>query len=299
MLPPYSTYSHIRAEEDPVADHALFVEGLQQLLGGDVPPLLTGQLQHDLTVVHHDGPVAQLEGGGDVVGDHQAGDAVVRHDIPGQFQHLFRGGRVQGSGVFIQKQQLGGDQSRHQQCQRLALAAGQQAYGMIHPVLQTQAQHAQPLPEVGPVLFGDHDPGYIHRAVQAHIVFKNSIIDKELVLPGIGRADIYNPETYEMWEIKHGGSTDEMMNARITNADSQVAKYVQLAKERINLPYRKGHAGAFNGEFILTCDSISYLITYDTPAAGVILYYVKQVKKQESSAFAVYPSKEYIASSKS
>ena len=147
--------------------------------------------------------------------------------------------------------------------------------------------------QVWPVLFGDHDPGYIHRAVQAHIVFKNSIIDKELVLPGIGRADIYNPETYEMWEIKHGGSTDEMMNARITNADSQVAKYVQLAKERINLPYRKGHAGAFNGEFILTCDSISYLITYDTPAAGVILYYVKQVKKQESSAFAVYPSKEY------
>ena len=49
------------AEEHPVGDHALFMEGLQELLGGDVPALLTGQLQHNFSLVHHNGPVAQLQ----------------------------------------------------------------------------------------------------------------------------------------------------------------------------------------------------------------------------------------------
>ena len=147
--------------------------------------------------------------------------------------------------------------------------------------------------QVWQVIFEDHDPGYIHRAVQAHIIFKNSIMGKELVLPGIGRADIYNPTTYEIWEIKHGGSTSEMKNERILSADSQVSRYVQGAKEKLNLSYQKGHAGAFDGNFILTCGSVSYYVTYDTPAAGVILYYIEQLKKPKPNAFAVYPSKEY------
>ena len=43
----------------------------------------------------------------------------------------------------------------------------------------------------------------------------------------------------------------------------------------------------------MTCDSITVLITYDTPAPGVILYYVKQLEKKKSTAFAVYPSTAY------
>ena len=165
------------------------------------------------------------------------------------------------------------------------------AYCLNNPIMFADSTGTRA--QVWQVIFGDHDSGYIHRAVQAHIVFKNSAIKKELVLPGIGRADIYNPKTYEMWEIKHGGSTSEMKNERRLSADSQVSKYIKGAKEKLGLTYHKGHAGAFNGEFILTCDSVSYLISYDTPANGVILYYVKQLKKQESNVFAAYPSKEY------
>ena len=147
--------------------------------------------------------------------------------------------------------------------------------------------------QVWQVIFGDHNPGYIHRAVQAHIVLKYSMIEKELVLPGVGRADIYKPNTHEIWEIKYGGSSDEMMNERILIADSQVSRYVQGAKEKLDVIYQKGHAGAFAGQFIMTCDSITVLITYDTPAPGVILYYVKQLEKKKSTAFAVYPSTAY------
>ena len=64
---------------------------------------------------------------------------------------------IQGSGVFIQKQQFGGYQGGHQQSQCLALAAGKQAYAVIHTVFQPQLQLCQTLPEVCPV--GLADPG--------------------------------------------------------------------------------------------------------------------------------------------
>ena len=43
-----------------------------------------------------------------VVGDHQAGDLFLGHDALGQLQHLLRRGRVQGCGVLVQQQELGG-----------------------------------------------------------------------------------------------------------------------------------------------------------------------------------------------
>jgi hypothetical protein len=89
-----------------------------------------------------------------------------------------------------------------------------------------------------------------------------------------------------------------MRAERILLADDQVSRYINGAMGKLNMTYKKGHAGAFNGQFILSCDSISYLITYDTPAAGVILYYVEQLKRKELNAFAVYPSKEYSYSEK-
>ena len=48
------------------------------------------------------------------MGDHQTGDVVLRHNLFGQFQHLFRSGRVQGGSVLIQQQQFGRHQSGHQ-----------------------------------------------------------------------------------------------------------------------------------------------------------------------------------------
>ena len=165
------------------------------------------------------------------------------------------------------------------------------AYCLNNPIMFADFTGARA--QVWQVLFGDHNPGYIHRAVQFHILFMNNAMGKELTIPGTGRADIYNPNTCEMWEIKYGGSTNEMKNERILSADSQVSRYVKGANEVFNSPYQKGHAGAFEGKFILTCDSFSYLITYDTPADGVILYYVEQLKKKVSTAPVVYPSKDY------
>ena len=149
-------FVHTRAEQHPVADGCLLMEGLQQLLRGDVTALLTGKLQNDLAVVHHNGPVTQLQGRGNIVGDHQTGDIVFRNDVSGQFQHLFRSGRVKGGSVFIQKQQLRRHKCCHQQGQRLALAAGEKTHRTVHPVLQSQTQHGKPLPEIRPVIFVDH-----------------------------------------------------------------------------------------------------------------------------------------------
>ena len=54
-----------------------------------------------------------------VVGDHQAGDLFFCHDALGQLQHLLRRGRVQGCGVLVQQQELGGNEGGHEQGQRL------------------------------------------------------------------------------------------------------------------------------------------------------------------------------------
>ena len=55
--------------------------------------------------------------------------------------------------MLVQQQQLGGDEGRHQQGQRLALAAGKQTYRLAHPVLQAHAQQGQMLPEQFLILF--------------------------------------------------------------------------------------------------------------------------------------------------
>ena len=121
--------------------------------------LLVGYVQHDAAMVHHQRAVAQGKGIVHVVGDHQAGDVVLRHDLFGQIQHLFRRGGVQSGGVFVQQQQLGGDQRRHQQGQCLALAAGEQADGLLHAVLQPKAQGGELLGKEVAILFGDAGEG--------------------------------------------------------------------------------------------------------------------------------------------
>ena len=93
------------------------------------------------------------------MGDHQAGNVVLRHNLFRQSQYLLRRGGVKGGSVFVQKQQLGRYQRRHQQRQRLTLAAGQQTHGMIHPVFQPQLQLRQLFPESGTILRRDHGEG--------------------------------------------------------------------------------------------------------------------------------------------
>ena len=144
--------------------------------------------------------------------------------------------------------------------------------------------------EIWPVLFEDHNPGYIHNAVRDHII-ACGLFRGELYLPGVGRADIYDPETLEIWEIKHGGSAPSMQMQRTSDAINQVNRYIKGANEKLDQVLRVGHAGAFTGSFVINCGKISYLVTYDTPEPGVVLYYVKQMQKFEYAASLSYVPK--------
>ena len=137
-------------------------------------------------------------------------------------------------------------------------------------------------------LFDEHDPGFIHRAVQAHIIV-SGLFEKELYLPGIGRADIYDPATLEIWEIKHGGNSAAMQNERMLLAGGQINRYIKDSKELNKRIYIKGHAGAFTGAFVINCGKMSCLVAYTTPIDGVILYSVSQMNNYEHAA-----SYEYI-----
>jgi hypothetical protein len=122
-------------------------------------------------------------------------------------------------------------------------------------------------------LFEDHRPGYIHESVQWHILLKYNfaelLYEKEFYLPGIGRADIVKLSTGEVWEIKHAGSTTESEMSAMSSACTQLLRYTGNETS-----LHTGKAGAFSGYFIINFDNTSYLINYETPDAGVVLYYV-------------------------
>ena len=142
--------------------------------------------------------------------------------------------------------------------------------------------------DLWPLLFEDHDPGFIHRRVQEHIVIKALFTD-EFVLPGTGRVDIYDPETGEIWEIKHGGSSLKMQEKRTSDAQKQINRY---ENNKSNIPLHAGRAGAFTGGFYINCVNKSYLVTYNTPEPGVILYYVEQAPNFEPEASYAYARKK-------
>ena len=131
----------------------------QQFRHRHVRALFPAHVQHNAAVVHHQGAVAQGQGVVHIVGDHQAGDVVLRHDLLCQVQHLFGGGGVQSRGVFIQQQQFGGNEGCHQQRQRLALAAREQAHRLLHAIFQSQSQGGQLFGKQGPVRLGDAGEG--------------------------------------------------------------------------------------------------------------------------------------------
>ena len=137
-------------------------------------------------------------------------------------------------------------------------------------------------------LFEDHDPGYIHRAVQAHILIVNNTdeerkYDSEYVMPGIGRADIVCLSTGEMWEIKHGGSTTECFDSRITEALGRLTTYVNKG-----CSLSKGSANRFSGSFVIAHENQKYLVSYSTPVAGAIIYTVASLPDNSRAADFVY-----------
>ena len=81
-----------------------------------------------------------VDGVAHIVCDHQRGQPVFGHDAVGQLQHLGGGGGVECGGVLVEQEKLRLLQRRHQQRQRLALAAGQKADLGRHAVFKPKAQ---------------------------------------------------------------------------------------------------------------------------------------------------------------
>ena len=75
-----------------------------------------------------------------VVGDHHSGELVFAHDAVRQLEHLGRRRGVERRGVLVEQQQLRLLQGGHEQRQRLALAAGEQADLRRHAVLKAEAK---------------------------------------------------------------------------------------------------------------------------------------------------------------
>ena len=132
--------------------------------------------------------------------------------------------------------------------------------------------------------------GFIHECVQNHIIKNNSGMDGELWLKSkqygvlIGRADLMNSEG-EIWEIKHGGKNPEQ---RRLLASLQVMSYVGSIAVRNNTHViGLGGTNAFKGSFIVNIGKFSYLVTYETPSYGVVLYYVSETEYQENPDYVL------------
>ena len=127
--------------------------------------------------------------------------------------------------------------------------------------------------------------GLIHRLVQAHILETNGDnIIAELILPGLGRADIVDTSLGLVWEIKHAGTAPYW---REVIATIQAFRYVGGYQAGVYI-HGLGHAGEFNGWFLIYWGDYTYKVTYWTPSDGVILYSVKEVARQENANATVY-----------
>ena len=133
-------------------------------------------------------------------------------------------------------------------------------------------------------LIVDHDMGFIHRMVQAHILETGGPnIKAELILTGLGRADVVDVSLGTVWEVKHSGMYPEV---RILEALVQAVGYIGGEYEDI-LIVGLGESGRFEGVFCITCNGYNYEVSYNTPTDGVILYSVKETSNsQEAYAYA-------------
>ena len=88
--------------------------------------------------MHHDEAVAVYDGILHVVGDHHGSQVVIGNDLVGNLKHFGGCLRIERCGVLVSKQKPRFLDGGHEQCDRLALTAGQQPYFAGKPVLQTE-----------------------------------------------------------------------------------------------------------------------------------------------------------------
>jgi len=124
-------------------------------------------------LVQHDGTAAVVERLTHGMGNHHGGQFVVGDDLFRQFHHEGRGFGVEGGGVFVQQQDFAGLQASHQQADGLALTTRQQTDAVAQAILQSQAQHGQPLAEqlTGLTIDGATQPArFSARQSQRHVL---------------------------------------------------------------------------------------------------------------------------------
>ena len=116
---------------------------------------------------------------------------VLLHDPLGGFQDLCRGLGVQGGGVLVQQEKLGFLQGGHQQRQRLALTAGEQANLGGQPVFQAQVQDLQHFPVLFGVRLGNAPAE--HTALLAPAGGQCQILDDLHIRGGAGHGVLEHP----------------------------------------------------------------------------------------------------------
>ena len=159
------------------------------------------------------------------------------------------------------------------------------AYCLNNPVNRTDANGDV---SIWYYLIVDHDMGFIHRAVQLHILSMNSSnIQVEWILTGFGRADVVDVSLGVVWEVKHAGKDRAL---RETQAKNQAKKYIGGEHDGVIIK-DLGAAGRFEGEFCIRIGKYTYEVKYDTPQDGVIIYAVNETKRSITEYNAVY---EYI-----
>jgi RHS repeat-associated protein len=142
---------------------------------------------------------------------------------------------------------------------------------------------------IWPQLFEDMCFGFIHKAVQMHIIMENAEMEMERYVYNskgepCGRADIFDPFSGQVWEIK----TEK------TGADAayaQVKKYCKKGNTINGNATSYGRVGRFESSFILSCGDYTYEVNYWTPRSGVILYRVDKTNSQGNDDYAVYVPK--------
>ena len=103
------------------------------------------RLVHDAPFRHHDQMVPEGERVLHVVRHHQRRQALALHRRGGGPHDDLGGLGIERGGVLVEQQELRRGQDRHQQRQRLPLAAGQKLDLLAHPALEAQADLRKPL----------------------------------------------------------------------------------------------------------------------------------------------------------
>ncbi len=146
------------AERRPVVvecSAGVLLKFLKQVIYGHLRSLFALHVKNNPSAVHHEGAVAHLQGLAHVVRDHKTGDMALRDDGLRKVEN-FRGScGVKSGGVLVKEQDPRRDHRRHEQRERLALAAGEQADGVFHPVFEAHAEKGELLAEFLPLCRSD------------------------------------------------------------------------------------------------------------------------------------------------